>query len=366
VTFQPPPELDAESARLSSLRRMLSIGGPTTDDYVRTVRLARQALAVPIAYVSVISEDCQCMAAVLGAQLGETPREHSLCHRAVEAGQVVLCHDAMTDSSFASHPLVVQSPHVRSFVAHPIRSAEGQFIGALCVADKVARAWTQEQLQVLHDLAYGLEAVVALRFLAGSHGLALGRVADLARAANTDGLTQLLNRRGITDMAHHAYARCHLEGRGFGLALIDLDHFKRVNDTYGHDAGDAALVETATRLRHAVRGEDIAGRWGGEEFIAVLPTVGFSEMAALGERLVAALAGPVEHAGVRFDLTASVGLAWDPASEQRFDLGRLIRQADAALYRAKDSGRNRAVVDGCHQAPIDRPPEHFPHCSHHS
>jgi diguanylate cyclase (GGDEF)-like protein len=198
---------------------------------------------------------------------------------------------------------------------------------------------------VLEDLAFGLEAVIALRFLAGSHGQALGRVADLAKAAHTDPLTQLLNRRGITDMAYHAYTRCHLEGRGFGVAMIDLDHFKRINDNHGHDAGDQALVTAAQRLGGAVRGHDLAGRWGGEEFLAVLPAVELAEMAAIGARLVAALAGPVQYGGATFNLTASVGLAWDNAQDQRFDITGLLRRADGALYQAKQLGRNRAVMD---------------------
>ncbi|MCE3261314.1 MAG: diguanylate cyclase [Pseudoduganella sp.] len=345
MTPQPQHDLDAEAARLASLRRMLSIGGPNSHDYVRTVRLARHGLQVPIAYVSIIDENCQCLAAVLGAEGQLTPREYSLCLRAIGAGVAVACSDASATPEFANNPMVRDAPYVRSFIAHPIRSAEGEYIGALCVADPAVREWTPEQLQVLEDLAFGLEAVIALRFLAGSHGQALGRVADLAKAAHTDPLTQLLNRRGITDMAYHAYTRCHLEGRGFGVAMIDLDHFKRINDNHGHDAGDQALVTAAQRLGGAVRGHDLAGRWGGEEFLAVLPAVELAEMAAIGARLVAALAGPVQYGGATFNLTASVGLAWDNAQDQRFDITGLLRRADGALYQAKQLGRNRAVMD---------------------
>lgn len=333
-----------EQDRLDSLRRMLAIGGPSTDDYVRTVRLARSLLSVPVAYVSIIDEHCQCLAAVVGVKDGETPREHSLCLRAVTAGSVITCSDTRLDPAYANNPIVNQSPYIRSFAAHPVRSAEGHFIGALCVADTVPRPWTESELAGVADLAFGLETVIALRFLSGSHAQALARADSLHKAAHTDTLTQLFNRRGISDMAHHAYTRCRLEGQPFAVALLDLDHFKRVNDTYGHDAGDAALVAAAQRLRDALRGGDLVGRWGGEEFLILMPATGQAELAAVGHRLVEVVRGEVRHGGNRFPLTASVGIAGTMACQPRFDLNALVRSADTALYEAKQGGRDRAVV----------------------
>lgn len=340
-------KLSAEQDRLASLRRMLSIGGPSSDDYVRTLRLARQLLRVDIAYVSVIDEHCQCLAAVSGDSIDEIPREHALCHRAVALGQLLTCDDTLADPEFRANPLVTQPPFVRSFAAMPIRSAEGQFIGALCVADGAARIWDVEQRRALEDLAFFLETMIALRFLAGSHGQALLQVGELVRVAHTDALTQLHNRRGITEMAYHAYTRCHLEGRGFAIALADLDHFKRINDTYGHDAGDAGLVAAAARLRQAVRGDDLVGRWGGEEFLIILPALAPGELAALGARLVHAVRGAVQAGDHQFTLSASIGIAWSDARAQRFDLHALAKEADAALYHAKHTGRDR-----CEIAPI--------------
>lgn len=342
-----------EQARLDSLRRMLAIGGPSADDYVRSVRLARGLLSVPIAYVSIIDEHCQCLAAVVGTTDKETPREHSLCLRAVTAGSVVVCDDTRNDPAFANNPLVIQPPYVRSFAAYPVRSAEGHFVGALCVADTAPRVWTEEELGGLADLAFGLETVIALRFLSGSHAQTLARADNLHKEAHTDALTQLYNRRGIADMAHHAYTRCRLEGQPFGVALLDLDHFKRINDSYGHDAGDAALIAAARRLRTALRGGDLVGRWGGEEFLVLMPAIDQVELPALGQRLVDAIRGEVQFGDHRFLLTTSAGVAGTNACQPRFDLNALVQRADRALYRAKQSGRNRCTVADPAPEPTD-------------
>lgn len=325
---------------------------------------------MPISYVSIIDEHCQCLAAVVGVTGEETPREHSLCLRAVTAGSVIVCNDTRLDPAYANNPVVNRTPYIRSFAAHPVRSAEGHFIGALCVADTATRIWTEVELVGLADLAFGLEAVIALRFLSGSHAQALARADSLHREAHTDALTQLFNRRGISDMAHHAYTRCRLEGQPFSVALLDLDHFKRVNDNYGHDAGDAALVATALRLRSALRGADLVGRWGGEEFLVLIPATEPGELAAVGQRLVNALHGEVQHGAHRFVLTTSVGVAGTIACQPRFDLDALVQRADQALYAAKQAGRDRAVVaeqevatDCAHAADASRA---APTCQHHA
>lgn len=128
------------------------------------------------------------------------------------------------------------------------------------------------------------------------------------------------------------------------MAIIDLDHFKQVNDNYGHDAGDAALVVAAERLRQAVRGGDLVGRWGGEEFLMLLPSARQDELAGIGQRLVQALRGPVLYQDQQFALSASVGLAWSSGKQQVFALDALVKLADQALYLAKHNGRDRAEI----------------------
>jgi diguanylate cyclase (GGDEF)-like protein len=164
--------------------------------------------------------------------------------------------------------------------------------------------------------------------------------------ATHDGLTGLLNRTAILEVLHVEAERAMRERRPLALLLADLDRFKLVNDTHGHLAGDAVLREASRRMRHACRRYDAIGRYGGEEFLAVLPGSGREASHAQAERLRAAMASePFEAAGVSLPVTCSIGVAWreHPAPSHMDDF---VREADEALYAAKDQGRNRVAAYG--------------------
>lgn len=168
--------------------------------------------------------------------------------------------------------------------------------------------------------------------------------AELSRLATRDPLTGALNRRAITDGLQRAIALAERYGHPVSLFAVDLDHFKRINDRYGHAGGDAALRTVVDLMTHGLREDvDLFGRLGGEEFIAVLPHTGLTAAAAVAERVRALTAAQmVEFEGGTICFTASFGVAtWDG----RETLDRLLSRADAALYRAKGSGRNVVCVD---------------------
>lgn len=155
--------------------------------------------------------------------------------------------------------------------------------------------------------------------------------------ARTDALTGLLNRRGL-DERLHAALRGTPKGVPLGVILFDLDHFKRVNDSCGHETGDAVLAGAARELRTVLRQTDVFGRWGGEEFLVVLPGVSARAAHTVAERLRVHLRTHV-LAGERA-VTASFGVAtWRPEDS----LGTLLARADARMYAAKRSGRDRTV-----------------------
>jgi diguanylate cyclase (GGDEF)-like protein len=164
--------------------------------------------------------------------------------------------------------------------------------------------------------------------------------------AITDGLTRLKNKRyGLIRLEEAVYAAKRYKS-GLGLVMCDIDHFKRVNDTHGHPAGDAVLKEIARRIASCVRKADIAVRYGGEEFMLILPETDANLLAAIGEKIRHAVsATPVDPGtdGVPLPLTISVGVA---AFHADSDSGEsLIARADAALYRAKEGGRNRVELE---------------------
>jgi diguanylate cyclase (GGDEF)-like protein len=162
---------------------------------------------------------------------------------------------------------------------------------------------------------------------------------ELRDRANKDLLTMLPNRRAIAATLDTEISRCHRDRRTVGVILLDIDHFKRVNDTYGHFAGDAVLRETAIRLRGNMRPYDQVGRYGGEEFLVVLPNCDLDQAASQAERMRARLcAAPMIVDGVEIPVSASFGVTVSDGTERSPDL--FVRVADEALYRAKAGGRN--------------------------
>jgi two-component system cell cycle response regulator len=159
----------------------------------------------------------------------------------------------------------------------------------------------------------------------------------LARQALTDDLTGLANRRHGAHQLEREIALGVRHGRLLALIRVDVDHFKAINDTHGHQAGDQVLAEIARRLAGAGRGGDELARWGGDEFVAILPGTDRPGALRAAERLRAAVAAaPIEAAGTALDVTVSVGWAhW--AGDTPDDL---LARADGALYKAKDAGRN--------------------------
>jgi two-component system cell cycle response regulator len=162
---------------------------------------------------------------------------------------------------------------------------------------------------------------------------------ELRERANKDQLTMLENRSAIASTLEQEVARCHRDRRTVGIILLDLDHFKKVNDTYGHFAGDAVLRETAARLRHNMRPYDRVGRYGGEEFLVVLPNCDLEQAANQAERMRDRLnATKMMVDGIEMQVSASFGVTVSDGSERSPDV--FVRVADEALYRAKAGGRN--------------------------
>ena len=157
--------------------------------------------------------------------------------------------------------------------------------------------------------------------------------------ANTDLLTGVLNRRSFLEGVQREFDRARRYGGTLGLAVCDIDRFKTVNDTYGHETGDAVLKQFSVLLQGQMRKSDLFGRWGGEEFVVMVPQTEADELRALAEKLQACVqAADFPEAG---SITCSIGAA-KMRSEDTFD--SLFKRADEALYRAKSEGRNRVEM----------------------
>jgi diguanylate cyclase (GGDEF)-like protein len=186
-----------------------------------------------------------------------------------------------------------------------------------------------------HDLAL-------LRALADSSAIALrnAELLDRLRAqATIDPLTGCHNRRGFDEILGTELGRARRYDRPMSLVLLDIDHFKRINDDFGHEVGDNALQRIGRAVRHTFRSTDSAARYGGEEFALVFPETAKDEALRLAERLRALIEQLPPNSEVPRALTASFGIASFP--DDASDAMELIRAADRALYQAKANGRNR-------------------------
>ena len=203
--------------------------------------------------------------------------------------------------------------------------------------------WTQDSGPLL--LVVALANAMYLVMLTAVAGLRRAqeetqmRMELMHKLASTDVLTGLPNRRAMVDTLASAMALAQRSGQPVSVALIDVDHFKQINDHFGHAAGDAVLVQLSELMRTQLRGSDALARWGGEEFLLCAPATPVSAAHELAERVRRAVAGwPFPHGS---SVTISIGLTQSLAGD---DLDGLLQRADRALYQAKTGGRDRTVA----------------------
>ena len=216
------------------------------------------------------------------------------------------------------------------FLAMPLR-AQQRVCGALFLT-REGEGFTARELRLLR--IYCNQAAVAIE-----NAIVYERVENLAV---TDGLTGLFNRRYLEGALERELARADRSSSSLALLLLDIDHFKSFNDTYGHAMGDLVLKKVATTLQRCLRQADVLARFGGEEFVVLLPQVGARGAMESAERIRTALERSGIHpGGPQQRVTVSIGLAMFPDHADSSE--SLLRAADEALYRAKDAGRNRVV-----------------------
>ncbi len=164
------------------------------------------------------------------------------------------------------------------------------------------------------------------------------REEEVRELAHHDALTGLPNRRLLDDRIAQAFASARRSGEHVAFMLLDLDRFKPINDTYGHEAGDGVLKAVATRLKTCVRGSDTVARVGGDEFVVMLPMRGGQDAVRVAETILATLGEPIAFGGNQFQVGVSIGISVFP--EDATDKDELLKFADRAMYHVKAAGRN--------------------------
>ena len=260
------------------------------------------------------------------------------------SGQVVMSGSPLIVADIDTDHRITQERRPRyktkSFISIPLK-LDGRTIGVLNVADKMSgEIFSKEDLQLLVSIgAYASVAIERSRFYQ--------KTEELKKISITDSLTGLLNRRYFQERMSEEIERSRRHHLPLSLIMLDVDDFKRVNDSLGHLIGDEVLKATARCLRNSIRTIDVAARYGGEEFTVILPQTSKADAQTIAERICAEvyrLDLPFIKSDHKLVLSASLGLATYP--EDAETLEDLIRNADIALYAAKSQGKNRVVVYG--------------------
>jgi diguanylate cyclase (GGDEF)-like protein len=339
LDVQTKPE-DAE--RISTLSALNLLDTPIQERFERITRMVRRVLDVPISHFNLLDADRQHLKSVQGLCVTNAPLEGAFCTHAVRERQMLLLPDASKDTRFADSPFVTgKFLNIRFYMGCPVRAPNGVTIGTLCAIDTKPRTMGGEQIAFMQDLVAMIETELRECSLSNAQTALIARLNAAERLARIDCLTRLWNRAGILELLEKEWAEAARHGKLVTLVMADLDRFKSINDTYGHDVGDAVIAGTAKKLLEATRCEDAVGRLGGEEFLVILTTCAMPSVRDAVERIKLGVM-EAEYSGghAKFMTTISCGVA-TAVPERGAQWETLLKAADQALYRAKQLGRNR-------------------------
>jgi diguanylate cyclase (GGDEF)-like protein len=313
-----------EEGRLLALKRLEVLDTPEEAPFEKIVGLVEQVLNVPMCAVSLVDRDRQWLKARRGLS-SETPRAVSFCTHTIQQTLPFIVRDALDDPLFAQNVLVKGAPFIRSYAGIPLKTPDGYNIGSLCAIDVKPREFAEAEVAILERFAKIVIDELELR-----------------QVASSDHLTGALSRRAWMQRAQEEVARAQRYGRPLSLAMLDIDKFKSINDTYGHPAGDGVITSVAKNAMSTIRQSDIFGRLGGEEFGLLMPETTAESARSLAERLRSQVEGTTLDLGSPVNCTISIGIA--EMTAQAAELEVLVQLADQALYKAKSGGRNRTIV----------------------
>lgn len=304
------------------MERLRLFGTPAEERFDRLTRLACRLFGVAVSMVDIIgSENVWIKSSAGPVDMVRSPTRDSYCYYAVSEDRSIVIPDARLD------PRTSDNRYAGAFVFYagvPLRY-DSNVIGVFCISDGSPRTFDEAELSSLQDIAALAETEIRITSLSESQMNLLRENEELAEQAQVDSLTKVWNRGAIEEILRNE--------SNASVIMMDLDHFKKINDTYGHPGGDEVLRVITSRLRGLVKPWDAIGRYGGEEFLIVVSECDIDDVGGVAERFRVAISeAPISFNGKLIHVTASFGA------------GETIGDADAALYRAKAQGRNRVEV----------------------
>lgn len=313
-----------EARRLDTLASLDILDTPREPAFDRLTALCKRIFGVQMSTLTLIDGHRQWFKAEVGMTDRETDRRPALCSLAIEQDTPLVIPDTHDDPRVTDNIFVRGRPFIRFYAGVQLRVSDVN-IGTLCVMDTEPRQFDADALAILTDLA----AVAVDELL-------------LRNLSMQDSLTGALSRRAFRAEAQRLASLANRHGHKLTLAVLDVDHFKGVNDRYGHAVGDAVLSSVISTCRNSLRGSDVIGRIGGEEFAILLPhTELASAMAAIEKTRLAIASQAIDTPCGPVPVTCSFGAA-SLLSGQHFD--DALHNADLAMYSAKNAGRNQAIA----------------------
>ena len=333
---------EEEEQRLRAVAALQLVGRPEEERFRRITRLVRRHFHASAASITLVDRDRQFLVSQQGLDCRETPRTESVCSLVVEDKAPLVIADLNENSRTREFRGLINRLKLAFYAGVPLFSPEGWALGALCVLDHTPRRFSEKDMEALADFAAIVEDEILMRRVDSHNQALISQVERLRLRAFVDALTGVWNRGAIFDLLNREMDRARRTREELSLVILDIDFFKKVNDTYGHLAGDEVLKELCDRLKASVRAYDAVGRYGGEEFMVVYPAADLAQATAQAERLRRTVEEkPFRLGGRDYTLTISLGVT---AMEGVEDLPEsMLERADAALYQAKRDGRNRVV-----------------------
>ncbi|MBR0872679.1 sensor domain-containing diguanylate cyclase [Bradyrhizobium tropiciagri] len=316
---------DREARRLDKLAELDILDTPRELAFDRLTTLTRKIFRVPMSTLTFIDGHRQWVKAADGLDLRETDRRPAPCNVTIALDDPLVVHDMLLDPRFADNIFVRGAPFVRFYAGAQIKVA-GVVVGSLCAIDTRPREdFDTEATAILVDLAA----------IAGDE-------LQLRNLSMLDSLTGTSSRRAFRSEGERLTSLAGRHASPLACAVLDVDHFKQVNDRYGHAVGDMVLAAVADTARSSLRGSDVIGRLGGEEFGVLLPHTRLDQAMGVLEKVRAAIAATrIDTPAGTIGVTCSLGGAvLSPG--QCFD--DILRNADLAMYGAKQAGRNQALA----------------------
>ncbi len=334
----------AATMRIATLHKTDSFHTPLEERFERITRIGKKIMGVRVAGVTLIADETLWFKSINGWNITELPLKDSLQQPMLERGEPLIVPDTHRDLLYKKLPLVVGEPKFRFYAGYPLRDGDGEIIGTFCAFDVKPKNADHGLSEALSDLGQLAERELLTTDLWNAQSQLVGKLGTARRQALLDPLTRIWNRRGGMELLDIVQQESISGGDQFAVCLVDIDHFKEINDEHGHGVGDQALRKVAASITASIRPDDVVSRYGGDEFLVILRNATPDICRNVAERIC----GKIQETRVRtgdgsLSVTVSLGMAVSGLGESTTAI-QLIEQADKALYRTKHQGRNAATI----------------------